>query len=358
MPFPNLLEPHVRSYIMNRLLGRGATLSELASDQWEIAPAEITHVPPAIFLPGTLEKIVGTQKDTSVKAEIARIYGGKISHRSTMAYNFQDVTIDSSCIYTPRTKIRLTPRQHITPKKSDWLDLERASLGCTLYGNIYFGHWMADVQPLVLLAREVAQPLSVPFRTGQHHASYSKLLDTQTLCAVRAHVQNLTIFDDVGQNHHRRARYQTLRTRLRQLTQTSTTGSRHSNGVMLLRGNSGTPRQLINEQTLAQMLSARGFDIINPSTCEAAEVIQRTLDARIVVGVEGSQLAHATYTIAQKGAMVVLQPPWRFNNSHKDRMDGIGVRYAVLVGDTQGNGFTIDPEQLLRTLDLVDSALG
>jgi hypothetical protein len=41
--------------------------------------------------------------------------------------------------------------------------------------------------------------------------------------------------------------------------------------------------------------------------------------------------------------MLVLQPPFRFNNIYKDVCDAMQVKYGFVVGDAKDGGFTIDP---------------
>jgi hypothetical protein len=60
------------------------------------------------------------------------------------------------------------------------------------------------------------------------------------------------------------------------------------------------------------------------------------------VGVEGSQLANGFVCMKDGGSMLVLQPPFRFNNIYKDVCDAMQVKYGFVVGDAKDGGFTID----------------
>ena len=74
---------------------------------------------------------------------------------------------------------------------------------------------------------------------------------------------------------------------------------------------------------------------------------------QVVVGVEGSHLLHGLWTIAERGAMLVLQPPFRFNNVGKNYTDCLGQRYAFVIGHPQEGGFVIQLDEFKTVLDMV-----
>jgi len=123
--------------------------------------------------------------------------------------------------------------------------------------------------------------------------------------------------------------------------------------VMLLRGNSGTKRSLVNENEIAEFLSSQGFVIVDPQKMSVDEILFETLGAEIVVGVEGSQLAHGLFPLGAAGTILTLQPPDRFNNVFKDYTDCLGLNYSFVVGNPVTGGFEIRIEDLARTLDMV-----
>ena len=93
--------------------------------------------------------------------------------------------------------------------------------------------------------------------------------------------------------------------------------------------------------------------VVDPDTMSAQEIARISNGARLVVGLEGSHLAHSIYPIADAGTLLVLQPPLRFNNVYKDLSDAMGLNYAFLVGEPAAGGFTVDLDRLGRLLDRV-----
>lgn len=76
-------------------------------------------------------------------------------------------------------------------------------------------------------------------------------------------------------------------------------------------------------------------------------------NANMVVGVEGSHLAHGILGAAPGGSMLVLQPPFRFNNAFKERCDLLEITYAFIVGNAVPGGFTVDLNALAKLIDRV-----
>lgn len=156
------------------------------------------------------------------------------------------------------------------------------------------------------------------------------------------------MFEDWGMTSHRRARLAQLRVRLRDAE-----GSRKGHGVFLRRRGGGAARVLANEDEIEQMLAKREFEIVDPANDPAETIMTRCRDASIVVGVEGSGLAHGLLGCASDAVFVVLQHPYRFNNVWKDFTDALGMRYAFLVGEGSREAFRINPDELCATLDLL-----
>ena len=125
---------------------------------------------------------------------------------------------------------------------------------------------------------------------------------------------------------------------------------------MLLRRQTGVARILLNEEVLAERLEGRGFRILCPTEHSVDEILDVCMDAKVVVGVEGSNLCHALLVMQAGATLVTLQPPHRFNNILKTYCDGLGMRYAFTVGHSSPEGFFVEPEALDRLLDRVGAA--
>jgi len=162
-----------------------------------------------------------------------------------------------------------------------------------------------------------------------------------------ANVDRLVIIDDTGQNAYKRERL----LRLRALAKPY--GSANpAPGVMLLRGQGGANRKLVNESEIADLARDRGFTVLDPAITDAEEILRVCTGVKIVLGVEGSQLTNGMLWMDARGTLVALQPPQRFCVVLKDWCDAIGSRYAFVVGHESGpTEFSIDPDGVRRLLD-------
>ena len=121
--------------------------------------------------------------------------------------------------------------------------------------------------------------------------------------------------------------------------------------VMFHRGGSGVSRLLKNEAEIEALLEKSGFSILDPAKLTSEEIVRETAGAEMVLGVEGSQLAHALYSMKEGGVLCALQPPYRFNNIFKDQADCVGLHYAVLTGEAVEGGFRIELDEIRELVD-------
>lgn len=314
--------------------------------RWVIAAGTETRVAPAIFEEDDLARIVGVPVEDTIAGNVALARGGLVHHRPTIAYELRDVTLAAGHFFTWRAHHQVS----MTPPPI-WARIPQrffgeAALASTHYGQKYFGHWMSDDLPLQLAAETLAPAVSVLEAPSPHQRQYLDILGLAPLVVGGAFFSRIIVLDDVGQNDFKRQRYDVLRERVR--SRVKCTGSRK---VMILRGKTGQRRVLLNEAEVAVALASRGFTALDPTGLTATEIAQVCLDAKCVVGVEGSQLKHGLSFMSRQGTLVVLQPPNRFCTVQKGRCDCEGIRYAFQVGHEVGADFTIDIDALHRLLD-------
>jgi len=335
-----------------RLFTGRKTFKELCDRQWIVHPSEKAVAPPAIYLDGALEHVTGAQPETTLAYEIQQVFGGPKEHIATTAYQLRDVHLVDGYLYKASMKLPLTTAKESLLRSSQAAAMSQAALACTLTSNRYFGHWITDGLTMNLAAAQLAPAVTTAQIETSHQIDYRRLFNVHATMMTNASFKQLIILEDFGQNSYKRDRYHHMRSQLRQTFPPSA-----SPGVMLLRGTSGVQRVLVNEQEVAKFLHNQGFTILDPQTLSASEIVQQTLGAKVVVGVEGSQLIHGLFTLADRGTILTLQPPYRFNSVFKDYTDCLELNYAFVVGKQVEGGFEIDVNALGKTLDKLSLTL-
>lgn len=342
----------IRRRLHRLRVGRWVDLRSLASEAMILHPEETGKLPAAIYLPGALEKITAISPFRSREREWQLIEGAVSTFVPSLAHRIDNVDIVSSCLYcgpamehTGYGEERLLVR-NLGPR----LEIDRANLVVTWNGCYFFGPYIADEFLLEMLAENPAENISMPTRSYEHEHGYRELLGlAHPPVVTHARVRKLTVYAEPLQNASKAERWRILRARLRN-------GSIQKSdrpGVYLKRGDTGERRLIDNEEEIEKLLRDLGFDVVEPARLTAEQIVQRTLDAKIVVSVEGSHLSHVIYTIAEGGAFLIFEPPDRFALPYKEFADCLGIRFSFLVGDKTEDGFSIPADDLRRMLDLL-----
>jgi hypothetical protein len=337
---------------LRRLVGRPTrTLEAVASKSWVIAPAHERVAPPALFLPGQWERISAFSEFSSFESDLGRVRGGESVNGATRAFRMEDAVLLDGVLYKGDACRHLHPRSSRIPRLRIDKEIERGAVYCTFGGNRYFGQWLIDdcvTYPLAAaegVAVTTAQPVS------SHTREYEDWLEMRPVRSEGAFFRELVVFDDVGQNESKRARFRALGDRLRSRVQ-----PRRHPGVFILRGAAGSRRILRNELEIAERLrDRRGFTIVDPAKQDVPAIVQACAGAGIVVGIEGSALIHGFLVLESGGGVLVLQPPNRFSAINKDLTDRDHQQFGFVVGLPRGDDFWIDPDEVDRTLDLFDA---
>lgn len=301
---------------------------------------------------GQFDRVTGlSHSKKTFERERALLSGEWHEPRITTAYLLKDASLVHGYIYKGPMKYGLVYEKEKFIGKREKCFIESAALGCTVTGNNFFSHWMTDNLTLELAAEELDEPVLYKHKSYSHAAEYRSHCKLQAPFLNQAHFESLYIIDDVSQNEYKRKRYEILRNRLKEV-------GGHSSGhrVMILRGSSGRSRILVNESEIAQHLAAQGFSIVDPQKMSVTEIVRSIQGASLVLGVEGSTMAHGFFSLADGGTILILQPPFRFNALYKEYTDCVGMRFAYVVGHSVPEGFKIDADELDRTLDLLGHA--
>ena len=332
-----------------RKFGWNTTYQSAAVRSWKVESSSETLMKPAIFDPGDLCKITGIPSGSTYHYQFERLTRSVTRHPPVYAHLLRDVLMVDGSLFkwnmVNHLADRTMPKIALRPR----MEVESAALASTYLGNRYFGHWLLDDLPLSLLANEYGPlfgHLGEDNNASAHQVDYIGLFEQSIRYVQSAFFRELVIFDYITETPSKAARYLDLRAKLGQ------SAARSPNpGVMLLRGASGQPRVLVNEGEVACRVASRGFRVIDPMTSKLSDIIAACRDARVLIGNEGSQLAHAFLPMDPEGTIFTLQPPFKFDNFWRDRSACMGGNYALLVGDEVDGGFQIDLDRLDRMLD-------
>jgi hypothetical protein len=318
----------------------------------EISLAETTVTPAAVYPDGALEKVTGLSPWRTWPRELELINGGPDNHAATRAFIVDDVIVSGPFIYKGAAK-------HFAGygKAGLWdrsgaqtVDMAEAVLVSCISGSAFFGPFLKDSLPQELLPDDGAQKIVLQTKPYSHEAGYRALFDLPAPPLVqRARIGQLTFYEDHGQNASRGARYRMLHDRLH--AHVGQNDGRSPVGVYLKRGATGETRVLTNEGALEAFLAGIGFDIVEPAVLSADEIARRTLDAPIVISVEGSHISHVVYSMLDTGTLLVLQPPDRFAMAFKEFTDRFGIRFAFVVGQQAEGGFAVDLDEMQRLME-------
>jgi hypothetical protein len=325
------------------------SLQELASTSWEIAPAHPRITPPALFLPDQWERISGFSEFDPPGGDLRKLRGGNTEvHEASRAFRIRDAVLIDGVLYKGGASLHLHPRTGRIPRLRVEQEIERGALYCTFGGNRFFGQWLMDDCVTYPLALAEGVPVTTAQPLNSHTPGYEAWLEMRPVRTEGAFFRELVLFDDIGQNQSKHARFRSLGDRLRRRIE-----PRLHPGVFIIRGATGSRRVLRNEIEIAERLrDRRGFTIVDPVKQDVPAIVQACAGARVVVGVEGSGLIHGLLVLETGGGVLVLQPPNRFSAIYKDLTDRDQQQFGFVVGLARGDDFWVDPVEVERTLDL------
>lgn len=350
----------------HRLFGIGSVLEGLAERSWIIEPGSSSIVSSAFFLPGQLERVTGTAGPADEPQR--NMPGGfEVAHAPTRGFLLKDVWLLDGSLYKRAGlrvhRIDVHPRSWLSratiysPRIRVTEEINQAAIYSSYMGSEYFGLWLTEDCPVYPLAEQAGAPIAPAMAVAPamahfpHTRQYEQWLGMKPQRTSAAYLREVVLFDDNWENNSgKRARVTAMRERLLSHVQV-----RSHPGVFILRRSTGKARLLNNELELAELLRARrGFTIVDITRDELPAIIAACAGARVVIGVEGSQLNHGLMVLQPGGSFVSLQPPSRFCCTIKRTTDMLGQHFGFVVGQpAMPEGWRIDPEEMERTLDLL-----
>ena len=319
-----------------------------ASDCWVVAPGTEVRIRPSRCLPGQIERIRKTEFG-SLADVLQDLRGGfATAQPACIGYLLKDVDLVDGVLYCRGAERHLRQRSSRRLGYRRPVEHARGVLYESWHGNRWFGNWLANDCLTYRLAERHGTPVATGRRSG-HAARYEALLGLAPEPIEDVHFDELILFDDGGHGSEKRARAEANRRRLIG-TRTVTPHA----GVFLLRKADGDRRVMANEMEVATRLAERrGFTVLDPMNSTVDAIVDACAGARVVAGVEGSQLAHGLASMAAGATLLVFQPPTRAVSVLKMTTDRQEQDFAMVVGRGGDTDFSIDADEVERTLDLL-----
>lgn len=341
------------SRMIQRLTGRA--LRDRATEVRTLGGATRRTAQPAIALPRELDRLVRHHPDSRMHHNLARLLDPIVAQGPTVAYRIDDALIADGCLHGRAARMVLRSGRRRWGLPGGFEHRTQAVLCSYWATELYFAHWLIDTPTHERLAHDMGwAPVVLDPPLYAHEPGYRDLLGLPREAVNYACFDRLWVLEDHELNAHRLERLERNRALVR--GKVAQTGAER---VFISRGMTGVGRVLGNEAALCADLSALGFAIIEPERLTASAIAAALANARIVVAVEGSAIAHAVLAAPNDAAIVTIQPPRHFNSLYKTHCDALGMRFGYVIADPTGDETFIQPlDRLLQTIDLVDAALG
>jgi hypothetical protein len=346
--------PYV-NYGSRRLFG-AVPLQAAAYRQEILCAEEKVKIQPAIFLPGQIDRITGTNPATTIDWEIFTATSETWTPAPTIAHHIRDAILFDGSIYRGRFKSFIAARSFfVSPApSSEPVHLKTVGLASSHLGSRFLGHWLIDDCIQYRLAEEYGQPLCLRGPVyADHQKIYQTYLDQDWSPIDRAWIDHLVVYQDfhwgTAQDSLRRAQIRILRDRARAHLPSDSGRSL----VYLRRGASGARRVVQNEEEILDVLKTHGFIVADIESDSLEHLLGTLASAKIVVSVEGSHATHCAYSVPENSGLIVLQPPDRFLSFHRGWSESAGVRFGFVVGALADGGYCFSSAEILRTVDLM-----
>jgi hypothetical protein len=302
---------------------------------------------PAYFLPGQLDRVTGSAYTDDPRREMA---GGTISYQQpTRGFLVKGAWLIDGAVYKGNGCTYLHSRSGIVPELDVAYEVDRGSMYSTFDGNGFFGLWLTDDCAKYPLAANEGFPVTTSQPASPHQLQYEHWLEMYPLRLPSAYFRELVLFDDQNQNENKGRRFRSISNKILSHVHYS----RHP-GTFIIRGSSGKRRIMHNELEVAEYLrTRRGFRVVDINVHDVRTIASACAGAEVIIGVEGSHLIHGIAVLNPGDSIVTLQPPNRFCSVIKRTTDRDGQNFGFVVGHAGGDGFTVDPIEVERTLDLL-----
>lgn len=341
--------------LLRRLSGKPHDLVAVAVESTVLAPEETEIGPGLIMLPDQFARAramapgVGTLAD-----ELGLLGDERITHAPVIRHTFRDCLVRPHGVDAPGGRLAVGPDLGYRPVSGPLPEIDSAHFCMTGVSNHFFGHWLLDACATALLPEPDEMYFLSPFSARGHAPDYLAAFRLKAGIPPACLVRRLHIYQDYAQGTLKRARYATMRDRLRQKFPGTPRGG---DRLYIRRGGSGQARPIADEDSLVARLVDDGFEVLDIADASLAEIQERGRRARVVVSMEGSHLCHMHLAMPQGGCMIALMPADRVSAMLGGFAQAVGLRFGLLMMEPTETGYRVDVDDLRRTIELADTAL-
>lgn len=301
---------------------------------------------PALFEPEQLERVRSCAFSRTLASETEKLMETSFRERPREQAELGPCIVAGGRVLSDAESYFLSQQPAWKAARGHMRDFDRLDIASSYHGLKYFGHWLRDDCPLYESIRDDGTACFMRGPNWPDQLLYKAAFEHNAEEISFARAENLVLHTEQGFSLGKARRIRILRDRLRRKHR-----PRHSGHIVYLsRGVEPNQRDMDNRAEFEDGLRAQGVHIVHPNH-DPEHLVQEMLDARIVITVEGSQATHGTYTLADDGAILILQTPHRFYNPHHEWARLLGVHYGTVVGRATNQSYHMDLGEVLQMID-------
>lgn len=354
---PSLVRP-MRYAASRAIARRDYTLSSVALEKEILLTATKIHALAPFSKSEQFPRVLDTSNFTAREIVAEHLLRKEVDLFPLVRYRFADVALIKGSLFID-DKIRLELRSTYHKRGT----LERLSIGMGkvereafgvlasgVAGSSWFGHWLEDELPLLMAVNQIGPTVSHARLLYGHEPSYLRKLGLEPPRQFDAAVfDDFVIVDEFGQNADKVKRFAQMRKQLK-----AEAGG--SGRIYLRRGKTGALRQLEREDDLIDKLLNEGFSIVDIEHASLDELARTCAGASIIIGIEGSHLAHALFLAPEACLFVILNPPYQVHTTVADLAPFMGLHAAMFVCESCANSTTSFKLNVNELLSFIDDA--
>lgn len=331
----------------------------LPIDSYEIIEKEkIFDSKPAIYLKEDLKKVKGVAFGIPIEDEINALNSSTYSSGPFIQYKLQNMLILKNRLYFENYKYALNPLEKAIRfyNTKSIKEFEFAAFSSMRISTCFFGHWLHEELQLIDHLQGKAKIVSSSDLIGQK-SEIKKLFELDFEHVAFAKIKTVEMFHGWQHTQIQKDIFQKYKHKISLLSQV--THNKKIKVVYLARGESGskTNRMLVNEKQLMEQLHQDyAFQYFVAESTPIKELYSALYNADIVLGIEGSQMAHAIIAGRPGATLLCIQPPCRFYNPFKNYCEDAKLHYAFIVADQvhNDNMFTVNIDKLKQLFDKIN----